>query len=218
VRSVSALRPSPGHRLLSSPDDRHQPLIPCAMMSSPGRARTGRPGPSRRQRHRPAADELRQAGVVQLEVGHVPGRRFSTSTSARRMSRRNASFPPADLRSSAASACCVQPDEAGRIPPAGTARWSAPDRRRPDSRDLHHVGAQVASCRVQNGAAMKLPDLDHANPCQAESGIAQMYTRHALPGHRFGLSRHSASPARRLRPKAICPPRCDAGRGRSGGR
>src|SRR5438552_3477358 len=101
----------------------------------------------------------------------VPGRRFSTTTSARRIRRRNTSLPSRDLRSSARERLFrfrrTKLDDSPSRNGAVVRTWSPPS-----GFSIFTTSApRSASCSVQKGAAMKLPTSMTRMPANADSGM-----------------------------------------------
>src|SRR6267143_2128128 len=111
----------------------------------------------------------------------VPGRRFSTRTSARAASVRKASLPRGALRSRATERLFrfsrrKLDDSPSRNGPLARV-WSPPS----GFSILMTSAPRSASCRVQNGAAMKLPTSSTRIPDSAASASSNLRRRSILP-------------------------------------
>ena len=106
----------------------------------------------------------------------VPGRRFSTTMSARSIKRRNTSFPRGSLRSRARERLLrlsrMKLEDSPSRNGAVARTWSPPS-----GFSIFTTSApRSASWSVQNGAAMKLPTSTTRTPSSADSDMALLYT------------------------------------------
>src|SRR3954469_24521411 len=126
----------------------------------------------------------------------VPGRRFSTSTSARCASRRSTSLPRGAFRSRASERLLrfsrTNPDDSPSMNGAMVRTWSPPS----GFSILITSAPRSASCSVQNGAAMKLPTSRTRRPARAGSGMRALYP----DASRLGAAGRLPAAARDVRP------------------
>src|SRR2546423_5407268 len=135
----------------------------------------------------------------------VPGRRFSTTTSACWIRRRNTSFPSCDLRSSARERLFrfrrTKLDDSPSRNGAVVRTWSPPS----GFSTFTTSAPRSASCSVQKGAAMKLPTSTTRMPASADSGMGAHLSEepraHARPDEqRLPHGRYAA-----LQPDQVAP-------------